>query len=106
MTRALPDLERAFRKAVNMTPAQIRAWAADPRSTLASYPRTRAELVVLARAKSKPTSRWTPAERAKAVRAVAFVARHGAQARAEGCKPRRTVALRNWGHDNGCKVGR
>ena len=100
------DLERAFRRAVNMTPAQIRAWAADPRSRLASYPRTRAELHTLASAKAKRASAWTAAERAKAVRAVAFVARHGAQARAEGCKPRRTVALRNWGHDNGCGVGR
>lgn len=89
---------RAFKRSVNMTPAEIRAWAKDPRAKCASYASTRARLPKLAalRAKASRGGTFTASEIAYMRKVVAFNARHGAQA-AVRCTPRRAVALRNWG---------
>jgi len=105
------DLERAFRRAVNMTPTQIRAWARDPRARLASLPRRAktgksaiAELTQVARMVESRSTAWTPADWTKARDLVAFVKRHTAQM-GTACQPRRIIALRNWAHQPPrCKV--
>lgn len=87
-------LHRDFLRAANMTPAQIRAWATDPRARCASLPRRAktgrsavAELDMVARMKTKPFERWTPAEVTKARDLVAFVKRHTKQmGRDVGCR--------------------
>lgn len=99
------QVERDFKRLVNMTPAQIRRWAKDPRSKLASLPHIRRELALLARTRATPPSRWTPAMRDKARRTVGFIKRHEAQMRAQGKRygtgvhatPKRVIALLNWG---------
>lgn len=100
------QVEREFKRLVNMTPAQIRRWHKDPRSKEASLPRIRAEMPLLARAKATPPSQWTPAMRDKARRAVAFIKRHEAQMKKQGRKygsgryhftRKRVIALLNWG---------
>jgi hypothetical protein len=99
------EVAREFRRLINMSPAQIRAWHRDPRSREASFGRTRAELPLLAEMKATPPERWTPAMWSKARRAVAFVKRHEAQMRAQGRRygtgihftRKRVIALLNWG---------
>ncbi len=97
-------LVRAFNKAANMTPAQIRAWARDPRAQRASLPRRKAtgksaiaELTQVARMKSSSPSSWTSSDWRKARDLVNFVQRHTAQMGA-ACQPTRIIALRNWAH--------
>lgn len=92
------EIVRAFKRSVNMSPAEIRAWARDPRAKCASYPSTRARLTKLAalRAKAARANAFTKDELAYMRKVVGFNARHGAQA-AKHCTPRRAVALRNWG---------
>lgn len=92
------QVEREFKKLVNLTPAQIRKWHKDPRSKEASLPHIRAELPLLARTKATPPSRWTPTMRSKARRAVAFIKRHEAQLKNQDRYTRkRIIALLNWG---------
>ena len=98
------ELARAFRAAVNMTPAQIRAWARDPRAKRASLPRRKAtgksaiaELHQVARMAESPASSWTSSDWTKARDLVNFVKRHTAQM-GRACQTTRIIALRNWAH--------
>jgi hypothetical protein len=93
-----------FRALVNMSPAQIRAWAKDPRAKCYSNASTRSRLGRLAKLRAKAPSSWTAADCAFAARVVSFNARmKGALAR-DGCKPGYTISLRNWGHSPRCSV--
>ena len=101
-----PALAREFSHLINMSGAQIRAWAKDPRSKDASFPHIRAELPLLAQMKETPPARWTPKMWDKAMRAVNFVKRHEAQMKKQGAEygtgkyhatHKRVVALLNWG---------
>ena len=101
-----PALAREFSHLINMSGAQIRAWAKDPRSKDASFSHIRAELPLLAQMKDTPPSRWTPKMWDKAMRAVNFVKRHEAQMKKQGAEygtgkyhatHKRVVALLNWG---------
>ncbi len=110
------QVERDFKRLVNMSPAQIRRWAKDPRSKEASLPHIRRELPLLARTKATKPARWTRAMRDKARRTVAFIKRHEAQMKAQGKRygtgrmhatPKRVVALMNWGRRTpGVRVAR
>lgn len=105
------ELDRAFRRAVNMTPAQLRAWARDPRAKRASLPRRSktgksaiVELHQVARMVESSSSSWTRSDWVKARDLVNFVKRHTAQM-GGACQPTRIIALRNWGHQPPrCKV--
>jgi hypothetical protein len=108
-SRNAPDgaaLFAEFRRTINTTPAQIRAWHASPLSKLASFPHIRAELPLLAKMKETPIGQWTPRMWSKAKRALSFVKRHEAQMRVQGRRfgtgrmhvtEKRVVALLNWG---------
>lgn len=108
-SRRAPDdtaLFSEFRRTINMTPAQIRAWHASPLSKLASFAHIRAELPLLATMKETPVGRWTPRMWNKARRALSFVKRHEAQMRVQGRRygtgrmhvtEKRVIALLNWG---------
>jgi hypothetical protein len=92
------EVERDFKRLVNLSARQVRRWHKDPRSKDASLPHIRAELPLLARTKSTSPSRWTPAMRDKARRAVAFIKRHEAQLlRQHRYTHKRVIALLNWG---------
>ncbi len=86
-----------FHRSVNMTPAEIRAWARDPRAKCASFASTRARLPALARLKAKPVSAWTAADVAYAARVVNFNTRMQGNVDAHGCRTRNVTSLLNWG---------
>lgn len=98
----------AFKKAVNMTPAALRAWMRDPRAREASLPKRKAtgksaiaELAMVAKMLKKSPTKWSKKECVKARDLVNFVGRHRAQARSGGkfkCSRKRVIALRNWAH--------
>jgi hypothetical protein len=88
---------KRFHQLTNMTPAQIRAWAKDPRSKLASNASTRARLPKLAALKAKPVEKWTPADCKFAARVVSFNGRMDGMRKEHGCTTKIDVALRNWG---------
>lgn len=93
-----------FRALVNMTPAEIRAWARDPRSKEYSLAATRARLPKLAALADKPASSWTAKDCAFAQRVVSFNARMRGAMKRDGCTRGYAVSLRNWGHaPKGCK---
>jgi hypothetical protein len=92
-----PRVATRFHKLVNMTPAKIRAWHANPRSQLASFPETRRRLPALAKLVAKPTTTWTAADCAFAKRVVSFNARMDGMRRKYGCTTKIDVSLRNWG---------
>lgn len=93
----------SFRALVNMTPAEIRAWARDPRALEYSLPATRARLPALAKLRAKPASAWTAKDCAFAKRVVSFNARMSGALRRDGCTRGYAVSLRNWGHaPKGC----
>lgn len=91
-----PRVQAAFRRSVNMTPAEIRRWARDPRAKLASFASTRARLPRLAALKAKRGA-WTSSDCAYAQRVVNFNRRFEGMRAAHGCTPKIVVALRNWG---------
>lgn len=92
-----------FRELVNMPPAQIRAWARDPRSREYSFPATRARLPALATLRAKPVATWTAKDCAFATRVVSFNVRMLGAMRRDGCTVGYAVSLRNWGHaPKGC----
>jgi len=88
-----------------MTPAAIRAWAADPRAKCYSFEATRRRLPALAKLRAKPAVQWTAQDCAFAKRVVAFNKRmHGGLLR-DGCTDGYVISLRNWGHQpRSCKV--
>jgi hypothetical protein len=95
---------RRFRQLVNMRPAEIRAWARDPRSKLYSWEATRRRLPALADLREKPPAEWTAKDCAFAARVVSFNARMSGALRRDGCTPGYAISLRNWGHaPKGCK---
>lgn len=95
--RGCPHAQR-FRELVNMTPAQIRAWAKNPKAKRYSLAATRARLPALAKLRAKPLAQWTARDCAFAARVVSFNSRmRGALAR-DGCTPGYAISLRNWGH--------
>jgi len=98
------NVAERFRKLVNMTPAQIRAWSRDPRSRCYSFAATRARLPALAKLRAKPVSEWTAKDYAFAKRVVSFNARMIGAKNRDGCRDGYTISLRNWGHDPKCKV--
>lgn len=108
-----PALVKAFRKAANMTPDQIKAWAKNPTAKCASLPKRSktgksaiTELAQVARMKTSSPSSWSASDWRKARDLVAFVGRHAAKkAPGDRCATKRVVALRNWAHQPaGCPV--
>lgn len=88
---------KRFHRLVNMTPAEIRAWSKDPRSTIASWASTRSRLPALAKLKAKPVAKWTEKDCVFAKRVVSFNARMDGARKVHGCTPKIDAALRNWG---------
>lgn len=101
--KSCPAVRAKFHRLVNMTPAQIRDWAKDPRSRCASFEQTRRRLPALAALKAK-AGEWTDADCRYAQRVNSFNSRHIGQMRRFGCTVRETVALRNWGHMPRCPM--
>ena len=93
-----------FRRLVNMSPAEIRAWAKDPRAKCFSYSSTRARLPALAALRAKPPAEWTARDCAFARRVVSFNARMSGALRRDGCTDGYTISLRNWGHAPRCAL--
>jgi hypothetical protein len=99
--KACPTVQRDFHRLVNMAPAEIRAWARDPRALCASFPETRARLPMLAALKAKK-GEWTQKDCQYGLRVISFNSRHLGQMKRFGCTVRASRALKNWGHDAGC----
>lgn len=93
-----------FRKLVNMSPAEIRVWAKDPRAKCFSYASTRARLSSLATLRGKPPAKWTEGDCAFARRVVSFNARMLGALRRDGCTDGYAISLRNWGHAPRCAL--
>lgn len=93
-----------FRRLVNMSPAQIRAWARDPRAQCYSFASTRARLPALAKLRAKPPARWTESDCRFARRVVSFNSRMKGALRRDGCRDGYTISLRNWGHSPKCSL--
>lgn len=87
-----------------MSPAEIRAWARDPRAKRFSYPSTRARLPALAALRAKPPALWTLRDCAFAKRVVSFNARMIGALKRDGCRDGYTISLRNWGHAPRCRL--
>lgn len=92
----------AYHAAVNMTHAELAGWSDGPCSHMAGVSRTPVErnLHLL----STPKEEWGDAEVESARRTINFVSRMrgvdaGEPASAECQMSKRTIALRNWGHD-------
>ncbi len=115
-TRDDPDaLWKRFKASVNMSGAEIRKWAKDPRSKCYSQkathdrltkrhryrgpgkPKARRAIPSLAELASRKSAPKDPEVLDYVSAVVAFNARHGKQAAAK-CTEGRAVALRNWGH--------
>ena len=105
---ACPAVYSKFQKSVNMTPAQIRAWAKDPRAKCASFQETRDRLTKhqmflgykmrsLAELKALPKNRWEEKDCIYAKRVINFNTRHEGALKQHGCTLRENVALLNWG---------
>lgn len=98
-----------FKRLVNMSPAEIREWAKDPRSKCASFQATRDRLtkrqvwkgklrLSLAELAGKPVSTWTDSDCEYAGRVVNFNTRHLGALKDHGCTYKEIIALLNWGH--------
>lgn len=103
MASSCPAVHAKFHKLVNMSSAQIRAWARDPRAKCASFEQTRKRLPALADLKAK-RGPWADADCKYANRVINFNTRHRGQMKRFGCTVRETVALRNWGHMPKCPM--
>lgn len=97
MSAGCPRVAAEFRRAVNMTPRQIRAWKANPESKRASFASTRARLPRLADLRATAPTKWTAADCRFAQRVVNFTRRFDGMIRKHGCTDKMTVAQRNWG---------
>lgn len=95
MSRCPVDAKK-FRSGVNMTPAQIRAWARDPRAKEASFAATRARLPALASLRAKNPAKWTEDDCRFARRVNSFNARMQGVVDKFGCTRKAVLALRNW----------
>lgn len=105
MRSSCPKTAAAFRRLVNMSPAEIRAWAKNPDSKLASWASTRRRLPALARLKAKSPGSWDPGDCRFAARVVSFNARMDGMRKQWGCTTKIDVSLRNWGR-RACSVRR
>jgi hypothetical protein len=104
MKAACPAIQNRFRRLVNMSPSEIRAWAKDPRAKLASFESTRRRLPALADLAAKRGG-WTLKDCSFAQRVNSFNARMQGMVGVHGCTDKMTVALRNWGRQPpGCKL--
>ncbi len=103
-----PAVYSKFHKSVNMTPAQIKAWAKDPRAKCASFQETRDRLTKpqmflgykmrpLAALKALSKGSWEEKDCIYAKRVINFNTRHQGALNIHGCTPRALIALRNWG---------
>jgi hypothetical protein len=103
-----PVVYSKFHKSVNMSPAQIKAWAKDPRAKCASFQETRDRLTKpqmflgykmrsLASLKALPKGSWDEKDCIYAKRVINFNTRHQGALNIHGCTDREIVALRNWG---------
>jgi hypothetical protein len=103
-----PAVYSKFHKSVNMTPAQIKAWAKDPRSKCASFQETRDRLTKpqmflgyrmrsLADLKALSKGSWEEKDCVYAKRVINFNTRHEGALKKHGCTPRENTSLLNWG---------
>lgn len=96
----LDQVYRKFKRAANMSCANIRKWATNPCSQHASL--SRGPLKRNTRLLCKPKSKWTAKDVKDAKRTISFVARMKKVAAGKpatsGCPSKRTISLRNWGH--------
>jgi hypothetical protein len=92
-----PVIQKRFHQLVNMSSAQIRAWAKDPRAKCASFQETRDRLPMLADLKAKGRRKWNQNDCAYAERVISFNSRMQGMVDKWGCKPRAVLSLRNWG---------
>lgn len=95
-------IRREFRQAVNMSANELREWAENPCSRLASLSRDPIDrnLELL----ETPMVEWSPKHYEWAQKTIGYVARAKEQGKgepaAEGCPSKNTIALRNWArHD-------
>jgi len=95
---------KRFKSLVNMSPAQIRAWARDPRAKCYSFASTRARLPALAALRAKPAAKWNEKDCQFAKRVVSFNSRMIGALKRDGCRDGYTISLRNWGHSPKCAV--
>lgn len=93
-----------FRRAVNMSPAEIRAWRRRRRKSCSKIRKRKTtgksavdELSMVARMLTKPSKKWTQRECAKAKALVGFIARHR-KGKGSVCSHRRLIALRDWAY--------
>lgn len=104
MRSRCPIVQNRFRRLINMSPPEIRAWAKDPRAKWASFAETRKRLPMLADLVAK-TGEWTDKDCRYARRVNSFNARMQGMVGVHGCTDKMTVALRNWGRQPpGCKL--
>ena len=99
----------SFRRSVNMSAAQIAAWAKNPISREASFAATRQRLPRLAALKRKVSRGGTlsAGDCAFMKRVISFNARMSGVVRQHGCTRKAVISLRNWGHHpRGCAVPR
>lgn len=103
------DVVSTFKRLTNMSPAEIRAWAKDPRAKRASIESTRRRLPALAALAEKVRAGkpLSAKDCAYARRVNSFNTRMGGMRRKHGCKDGIVISLRNWGHQpKACKVPR
>lgn len=101
------QLLREWRRLVNMTLVEVRAWQKNPRHRHASTTTGWGSLDRIERMLSVDPATWTDADWQHAAKVVHFNARHlasthlfGPEVAASGWS-KRAIALRNWGHDPG-----
>ena len=107
MKHLCPTDAAKFRKLVNMSAREIRAWAKDPRAKCASFPETVQRLthrqkwkgmllpsLVELKEKRGP---WNEIDCKYARRVNSFNVRMQGMVDKWGCKPRALQSLRNWG---------
>jgi hypothetical protein len=92
---ACPAIQNRFRRLVNMSPSEIRAWAKDPRAKLASFESTRRRLPALADLAAK-RGNWTAKDCSFAQRVNSFNARMQGMVDKWGCTTKAVISLRNW----------
>lgn len=102
-SHACPAVFAKFHGSVNMTPAEILAWAKKPESKEYSWESTRRRLPGLAKLKGKARGAWTAKDCTYAQRVINFNTRMGGAARTNGCTRGYAISLRNWGRRQ-CEV--
>ena len=107
-SHACPAVYSKFQKSVNMSSAQIKSWAKDPRAKCGSFQETRDRLTKpqmflghrmrsLADLKALPKSKWEEKDCIYAKRVINFNTRHEGALKIHGCTDREHASLLNWG---------